>query len=317
MIYKHLFGPVISRRLGVSLGIDLVPFKVCPMNCVYCEVGETTNLTCKTDEYVPFDEIICELDDYITHNPKLDYITFSGSGEPMLHSRLGEIVSYIKKSYPNYKLALITNSVLLTNPKLLHDIIDVDLIMPSLDAVSHDIFKAINRPSIEVNPDEIVKALIELRKSFKGQIWLEIFLIEGVNDSDKELNLLLEATRKIKPDRVQLNSLDRPGVEAWVKAMNPQRLQEIRDYFALELGETSTIEVIAKVQRKVEYKNFNPDVVEQVLGLISRRPCTNLDLSKTLGLHVNEVNKVLHSLVSENRIEATHEDRGAFYRIKG
>ncbi len=317
MNYKHLFGPVISRRLGVSLGIDLVPYKVCSLNCVYCEVGETTDLTCKRLEYVPYDEIIEELNHFISNNPKLDYVTFSGSGEPTLFNRIGELIDYIKSNYPEYKLALITNSVLLTDKSLSKELIKLDLIMPSLDAVSKETFDIINRPEESINVDEVLKSLIDFRSNFSGQIWLEIFFIEGMNDTDSELKLLADAIKLIKPDRVQLNSLDRPGVESWVKAMSQERLEYIKDYFNQYTKDDTLIEIIARAKTKVDYENFNADLLEQILGMIRRRPCTSQDLSLTLNIHINEVNKVIHSLMSKDKIESVREERGTFYRIKG
>ncbi len=317
MNYKHLFGPVISRRLGVSLGIDLVPYKVCPLNCVYCEVGETTDLTIEKKEYVSYDEIISELDHFISNNPKLDYITFSGSGEPTLFSRIGDMIQYIKATYPQYKLALITNSVMLPDYEVFKNVLDLDLIMPSLDAVSHEAFQVMNRPNEQVVIEDVVDALVELRPVFNGQIWLEIFMIESVNDSAEELKLLIDAINRIKPDRVQLNSLDRPGVEAWVKMMSRGRLEEIKSYFVNNLEFDTQIEIIARAKTKVDYENFNANLVDQILSMISRRPCTCKDLSLTLNSHINEVNKVLHSLLTKEKIEAVREERGTFYRIKG
>jgi wyosine [tRNA(Phe)-imidazoG37] synthetase (radical SAM superfamily) len=318
MNYKHLFGPVISRRLGVSLGIDLVPFKVCPLDCVYCEVGATTSLTLERKEYVSYEEVVSELNDYIAHNPKLDYITFSGSGEPVLFCRISELSGYIRKSYPQYKLALITNSILLINNDIADSLTNLDLIMPSLDAVSETCFHKINRPVVGVLASEVVEALVRFRSIFKGQMWLEVFIIPGINDNTEELSLLSAAVKRIKPDRVQINSLDRPGTEAWVQALDRDSLENIKILFESTLKEDGIlVEIIARVRTDIQYKNFNPDVIEQVLALIRRRPCTNHDLALTLALHINEVNKLLHSLIESHTIEAVQEERGTFYRIKG
>jgi len=134
--YKHLFGPVNSRRLGLSLGVDLVPYKYCPLNCVYCEVQTTTHLVTKREEFFPVDEILGELDLFLRGRQQLDYITFSGAGEPTLHSGIGRIIQYIKKTYPSYKLALLTNGVLLNDPSVRAEVLPCDLVLPSLDSAT-------------------------------------------------------------------------------------------------------------------------------------------------------------------------------------
>jgi len=225
--YKHLFGPVRSRRLGISLGVNMIPFKTCSLDCVYCECGATTVLTTERKEYIPTDSIIAELDHYLGTNPQLDYVTFGGSGEPTLHSGLGDIINHLKKNYPQKKLALLTNSTLLYDSKLRADIAKCDLVVPSLDAVSDDIFYKINKPEASLDCAGIIKNLIVLSKKFKGQIWLEIFILPGVNDTDKEIALFKEAIAAINPARVQLNSLDRPGTCSNLPVPIAARLEEI------------------------------------------------------------------------------------------
>ena len=154
---NYLFGPVPSRRLGISLGLDLVPHKTCSLNCIYCESGKTTNLTIERKEYIPTAVLISELTTFLKTKPKLDYITFSGAGEPTLHSDIGTIVTFIKKNYPDYQLALITNGTLFYLSKLRREVKPVDLILPSLDAVSEKTFKRINRSHRELAIKKIIK----------------------------------------------------------------------------------------------------------------------------------------------------------------
>jgi wyosine [tRNA(Phe)-imidazoG37] synthetase (radical SAM superfamily) len=227
MKLKHIFGPVISRRLGKSLGIDLIPFKTCSLDCIYCECGKTNNLTIRRAEYVPTEEVIQELDNYLSTSPDLDYVTFSGSGEPTLHSGIGKIISFLKTNYPDYRIALLTNSTLLSDKDLLEEIKDLDLIIPSLDAVLEKTFSKINRPIASISVEDIINPLINLRDTFQGLIWLEIFIIPGVNDSREEIDKFKEIIKKINPDKIQLNSLDRPGTENWIKKANQSRLEEI------------------------------------------------------------------------------------------
>ena len=213
MKFKHLFGPVPSRRLGVSLGIDLVPHKTCTLNCVYCECGRTADLTLDRKEYVPTDEILNELKHYLDESPALDYITFSGSGEPMLHIKISEIINFLKNNYPGYKVAVLTNGTLFYNKWVRGEVKNADILIPSLDAASNEIFKKINRPHEKLNLKEIINGLAELCREFSGVIWLEIFIVPGLNDTDSELQKIKNIIEKINPDKVQLNTLDRPGTE--------------------------------------------------------------------------------------------------------
>jgi len=188
-MYKHLFGPVPSRRLGMSLGIDLIPKKVCSLNCVYCEVGKTTKLTTHRLEYVKYDNVIAELLQFMSNNPKIDYFTFSGSGEPTLNSRIGDVLNFIKKEYPKIKTAVLTNGSLLYDKNLRAELLDADVILPSLDAASQDVFEKIDRPNPELNIETYIQGLVDLRKEYSGQIWLEILLLRGYNDSKEELKI--------------------------------------------------------------------------------------------------------------------------------
>jgi len=215
MEFKHLFGPVPSRRLGVSLGIDLVPYKTCSFDCVYCECGKTTNKTIKRIEYVPTHEIINELKTYLDKNPELDYVTFSGAGEPTLHNGIKQIIDFLEQNY-QYKVAVLTNASLFYDKKVRMEIKNADLVKPKLDAGSDEIFKKINRPHENLNLNKIINGLIEFRKEYYGKIYLEIFIIPNLNDTTTELEKIKDIVKKINPDKIQLNTLDRPGTEKWV-----------------------------------------------------------------------------------------------------
>ena len=230
MKYKYLFGPVPSRRLGISLGVDLVPHKVCSLNCVYCEVGRTTNLTIERKEYIPLQDILDELKHYLDKGPKLDYITFSGAGEPLLHNGIGKVISFIKDNYPQYKLAILTNSTLLFDEQVRVEIMKIDLLLPSLDAVSDEVFRKLNRPNPKLNNKRIIEGLIQFRKDFTGIIWLEIFIVPGLNDTQEELTSLKKTIESIAPDQVQLNTLDRPGTESWIAPVSQNRMEEIAEF---------------------------------------------------------------------------------------
>ncbi len=229
---QYLFGPVPSRRLGISLGVDLVPHKVCTLNCVYCEVGRTTLLTLKRKEYVPIDAVIAELDEYLAQSPDLDFVTFSGQGEPTLNSGVGKVIDHIKDRYPRYKVAILTNGTLFWDGTVRREVLRADVILPDLDAVSQIVFQKLNRPHHDLDNAEIIAGLKELRQEFSGKIYMEVFMVEGLNDSDSELALLRETLLQLEPDIVQLNTLDRPGTESWVQPMPRARLRQIAQYFA-------------------------------------------------------------------------------------
>lgn len=232
MNYKYLKGPVFSRRLGKSLGINLITDKSCSFDCVYCEVGKTLNLTIKRKEYTPTEKIIYELDDFLSKKPNLDFITFSSTGEPTLHSKINKIIEFIKKNYSNYKIALLTNSSLLWKDEVRKDILDVDLIVPSLDAVSEKKFKKINKPDPVLKINNIITGLMKLKNQYNGEIWLEIFIIPGLNDSSIELNKFSNVIEKLKPNKVQINSLDRPGTKKWVKKLSKKQKEDIKFYLS-------------------------------------------------------------------------------------
>jgi wyosine [tRNA(Phe)-imidazoG37] synthetase (radical SAM superfamily) len=311
MKYRHLFGPVVSRRLGLSLGVDVIPYKYCSLNCIYCEVSKTTHLTLKRKAFFNIQEITDELDDFLAAQPKLDYITFSGAGEPTLNSSLGEIVRYIKVKYPQYKLALITNSTLLGEPEVQGEVNRCDLVMPSLDAISEDCFQAINRPCYELTAYEIVQGLEQFRQEYKGQIWLEIFIVPGFNDNLVELELLKEAVGRIKPDKVQLNSLDRPGTEAWVETAGYGSLEDIKAL--LQEGSTIPVEIIARAKREGQITRFEQEYMDELISLIQQKEHTKQELAKAMEIHVNEVSKLLQHLDRQDNLTSRRTRKGILY----
>lgn len=309
MMYKYLFGPVPSRRLGMSLGIDLVPHKVCSLNCIYCECGSTTRLTIERKEHVPYNEVIQELKQFLGNNPAPDYITFSGSGEPTLNSRIGDILKFIKRNYPGIPVAVLTNGTLLNNKQVRTEILEADLVLPSLDVASDLSFRRTNRPFHSLNIEDYINGLCEFRKEYHGKIWLEVLIIPGYNDSKQDLNLLKETFIKIQPESIQLNTLDRPGVVPGLKAAGKEELEQIANFWQLD-----NVEIIAAVPELKEIKSFRDDIESAILETIFRRPCTIDDLAKILGLHINEINKYLDTLEADDKIESVQQERGLFYQ---
>ncbi|RCW46351.1 MULTISPECIES: radical SAM protein [unclassified Halanaerobium] len=234
MSYKYIYGPVNSRRLGRSLGVDLFPYNICSLDCIYCECGPTKELTLERKEYVDTGEVLKELSSYLKENPELDYITFSGSGEPTLHSGLGKILKFIKNNFSQYNTALLTNSTLL-NREVREEIKDFDLIVPSLDGISVEAFAKIDRPHLDIDIKEVIENIISLRREQNGKIWLEIFLVPGINDNEVEFQLFKKAVKRINPEKVQLNTLDRPGAISDIKKISRKRIEEIAAFFKKDI----------------------------------------------------------------------------------
>ena len=308
MAYRYLFGPVPSRRLGRSLGIDLVPQKTCTFNCVYCECGQTTNLTCERREYVPTDRVIAEVDDYLATAPDLDYVTFAGSGEPTLHSGIGEVIAFIKDRYPRYRVAVLTGSALLADPAVRAALMLADLVVPSLDAISEEVFLKLNRPSPGITAGRVLAGLTAFSREFPGEVWLEVFIVPGQNDTEEELLLLRDAIAAIGPDRVQVNTLDRPGTDIRVRPASPRTLERV----AAVLG--GNAEVIGAAPDEPAMVPEAREVADTLLATLRRRPCTVTDLARISGLRPAEVTKYLRILEEKGAVEPVREERGVFYR---
>lgn len=229
---KYIYGPVNSRRLGLSLGISLTPYKVCSFDCIYCQLGRTTHKTTKRKEYSNIAEILDEFKLWLANNAskikELNYITFSGAGEPTLNIKIGRLITQIKKII-TVPIAILTNSCHLNDPQVRHSLINADLIVPSLDAVTQDIFEKIDRPAKGVKIEDIIDGLINLRKEFTGKIWLEVMLIKGINDDLRHIKKLKEVINKINPDKVQLNSPVRKTPQQDILALDKNKLKKIKE----------------------------------------------------------------------------------------
>ena len=213
---RYVYGPVQSRRLGLSLGLSLTPYKICDFDCVYCQLGKAKEKISLRREYVRVEEVIGELKAWLANNTEqakgLDYVTISGMGEPTLNTRIGEVISEIRK-VTSAKISVITNSSLLNDPLVRQAISGVDLIVPSLDAVDEETFRKVDRPQESIHIEDIINGLKALRREFRGQIWLEVMLIKGLNDSPGHICKLKEVIEAIRPDRIQLNSPVRTTAE--------------------------------------------------------------------------------------------------------
>ncbi len=308
--FKYLFGPIFSRRLGVSLGIDYLPHKTCNFDCLYCECGATDKRINEPLSFLDHTLITKELDQFLKTRPKLDYITFSGSGEPTLYTDLDKIILHIKNKYPEYKVALLTNSTLLYRENILNKLLTCDLIVPSLDAVSEKVFKKINRPNPDIKISNIIDGLFRLKKEFHGEIWLEVLFVKGVNDSDEELELLKNILKQIAPTKIQLNSVDRPPAYSSAHPLTGQEMESIKN--KIDLPNTEIISTRSVTIPPSRDYLFNQTIMES----LKRRPCTALDISAIIAIDPQVVSKKLEELVSSGVLTKEEESRGVFYKIK-
>ena len=256
-MYKHVFGPVPSRRLGISLGVDLVVSKSCNLNCIFCECGATKKIQLERQRFKDMNEILEEIS-AVLKDIKPDYITFSGSGEPTLSLDLGNISKAIKENLKYQgKICLITNSLLLADKNLMKELEYIDLIVPTLNTLTQDIFEKIVRPDYRTSVEEIRKGFINLNKSnYKGKIWIEIFILENINNSDKNFvdiaNFL--KSENIRYDKIQLNTIDRVGAERDLKAISFEKI--LRAKKILEENGLNNIEIIKSLGELEEDKKI-------------------------------------------------------------
>ncbi len=306
--YRYLYGPVPSRRLGKSLGIDLVPHKICTYDCIYCQIGKTTHRTLERREYVPVRDVLEEVKDFLKEETcPIDHLSLSGSGEPTLHSGIHSIIEGIK-AMTSIPIAVITNGSLLFEEEVRKDLLDSDKVLPSLDAISPEIFKKINRPHSEFRIERVIEGMIEFRKVYKGQIWLEILFCKGVNDGQEELMKMKQVIDQIQPDRIHLNTVVRPPTEAWVIPLSRKEMEAIQSV----LGEKASI--ISEFDRhpsSVQRRNIQ----EEILRILKRRPLSLSDLANGMGIMEEELDSEIGSLLKEKRIRVRRFGKIDFYEV--
>lgn len=274
-----VFGPVPSRRLGLSLGVDLVPYKACTFNCVYCQIGsaESSDLTRKS--YYPKEDAVAELKKVLDAGTKIDCITFSGSGEPTLSSDIGSLINEFKK-LTEIPIAVLTNGSLLYQKDVQEDLKNADILIPSVDAVDEDIFLKINRPHPNMKLDNILSGIKNIRTWFKGEVRLEIMLVKGVNDSSKHIKALADLATHIGADKIELNTVVRPPAESEAKPITEAEI----DAIAASFGED--VEVITPFTKSADTAIMDENLKENkdlLLNTISRRPLTLPEIAKLTG----------------------------------
>ncbi len=291
---RYTYGPVPSRRLGRSLGVDLVPLKTCNFNCVYCQLGPTPHTTIERADYVPVEEIVPDVREQLAAGPRPDFVTLSGSGEPTLNASFGEIASAIR-GLTDIPIALLTNGGLFHLPEVRAACGAIDLVLPSLDAGDEETFQRINRPHPSLSLDQVVSGLAQLRAEFDGEIWLEVFIVDGLNSSDGHVRSIGACVDRIGPDRVQINTAVRPPAERDVRAPSAERLEEIRQM----LGPRAEVIVPGRAFEETTRAHAEK---QEVLAMLRRRPCTLEDIANGLGIHPNEAVKCVRALLDEGAV---------------
>lgn len=306
--FKYVYGPVPSRRLGRSLGIDLVPFKTCTYDCVYCQLGRTTNKTMERKEYIAVPAILSELERKLSEGDVPDVISLSGSGEPTLNAALGDVIAGIKKM-TKIPVAVLTNGSLLWMPEVRDALMEADLVLPSLDAGDEFMFQYVNRPHEDLSLKRIAGGLVEFTARFPREVRLEVMLLAGATGVLSEVKKIATLAGRIAPARIQLNTPCRPAAEDFAMPLSIPQLRALKEALP------GNVEIIAEYGWAHLISASGKNGEADLLGLIGRRPCTLEDVADGLGLHLNEALKELDRLTALGEIERILTSSGCYYAI--
>jgi wyosine [tRNA(Phe)-imidazoG37] synthetase (radical SAM superfamily) len=292
---RRIFGPVPSRRLGLSLGVDVIPAKTCTFDCVYCECGATTEKTCGRRAFYPVRQILDELAAHLSRMKEHpDVITVSGSGEPTLYLPLGELIDGIR-SLSALPIAVITNSSLLWMEEVRRELSGADIVLPSLDAADEASFKRINRPHEACTLARVIDGLERFLAEWRGTALVEILLVEGYNANQRNLDALRAALGRMRTGRIQLNTAVRPGTDRRIVPLDEPSMERIRAFF----GPTCEVIASARTTRMSHEDGILEDII---LPLVERRPCTADDIASVLGVPRDEVIELMGRLEAEGRV---------------
>ncbi|MCF8142594.1 MAG: radical SAM protein [Deltaproteobacteria bacterium] len=305
---KYLFGPVPSRRFGRSLGIDLTPYKTCSLDCVFCQLGRTTDKTIERREYVNIQEVLAELEEWLETDGVADYITLSGSGEPTLHERFGDVLALIREKSEIPSL-LLTNGTLLHLPEVRKAAAQASIVKVSLSAWDQASFGWVNRPHAELRFEELISGQKAFRREYTGRLWMEVFLISGRNAMPGDVRKIAALAEEIGPDRIQLNTAIRPAAEDFAVPVSKERMMELTHLFH------PPAEIIAEFSNQKDLKLGATK--ESVLAMLQRRPCTAGQIAEGFGMHLNEVSKYLGNLLSTDQIRTERKGETIYYAAAG
>ncbi|NCD23651.1 MAG: radical SAM protein [Spartobacteria bacterium] len=302
--FRHVFGPVPSRRFGRSLGVDLTPLKTCSFNCVFCQLGPTPQTTVERREYVPVQTVKDEILRWRDAGGTADYATLSGSGEPTLHSGFGEVLRFLKAELP-CPAVLLTNGSLLYLPEVRAAAGQADVAKLSLSAWDDDSFRRINRPHPDLDFHRSVAGMRAFRQGFAGRIWLEVFLIAGLNDAPNQVERIAALAAAIGSDKIHLNTAVRPPAEASVQPVDRDRLAELAELFR------PRAEVIADFSARPGSGVAANETA--LLDMLRRRPCTARQIADVFGMHLNEVAKYTGHLLKTGQIQALQRAQETYF----
>jgi len=309
---KYVFGPVPSRRLGRSLGIDPIPLKTCNWNCVYCQLGRTRPLTNSIQPYHPIDLILNEVANVLDAEAcsEFDWISIVGSGEPTLHSQVGELIGGLK-ALTDMPVAVITNGALLFLPEVRSRLLAAQAVLPSLDAGSPQLYKHLNRPYPELSFERVLSGLIQFRREYDGRFWLEVMLIDGLNDTDEALYHLAGAVKQIQPDIVHLSLPTRPPAEEWVQPSTPESLARAAEI----LGEHA---LVVSDQNGIFELDCQLDLVEAIAAILQRHPMTERQLEETIAQRPGtDVEECLQRLLSSGLVQVVERHGQRYWSSSG
>ncbi|MDD4872602.1 MAG: radical SAM protein [Kiritimatiellae bacterium] len=303
-MYRYLFGPVPSRRLGYSLGVDLIPSKTCSFNCVFCQAGNTSDLTLERREYVPISDVIDEINAWIGSGASADYITLAGSGEPTLNSEFGRVIDAVHEKC-RIRTALLSNGSLFRLAEVRTDASRSDLVKISLSAWDQPSFERINRSHPGLRFESVLQGLQDFGSDYKGELWLEVFVVSGLNDDEISMRRIGKLAKTIVPDCIHLNTVVRPPAESNARAVPFHVLQRF----------TGLFEPVAEV-----ISSFSADVsacengdAKSVVGLVSRHPCELKDIAVLFGNDLGKTEKVLDDMVVAGKIRVEKHNGHLFY----
>lgn len=310
---KYVFGPVSSKRLGQSLGVDLLPPKSCTWNCVYCQLGRTRKAVTEREEFFPREEILEEIRDALTGNKNLDWITFVGSGETMLYKGIGWLIGEVKK-LTAIPVAVITNGSLLYLPEVREELLMADAVLPSLNAGSEALHEQIDRPAAGLTFQRHVDGLAAFRREYTGKLWIEVMLLGGINDSDEALSELAAVLKGIKPDMVHLVLPTRPAPEQEVHLPSEERIER-----AITILSEAAV-VVHPLKGSMDLRSA-PDLLQAITAIISRHPVQQRELQKAIAdCYPGEGAKaagVMDGMLASGRFSLVEHGGEPYWVIKG
>jgi len=306
-LYRYVYGPVPSKRLGRSLGVDLAPFKRCTYDCIYCQLGRTTDKTAEPKIYATSDAICSELERKLSLGPPPDYISLAGSGEPTLNAGIGELITKIK-GMTNIPVAVLTNGSLLWRDEVRAALMAADLVLPSLDAGDEEMFQYVNRPHRDISFERMIAGLIDFVRVYPGSVWLEVFLLAGVTAIPSEIEKMDALLCKIRPERVQLNTVTRPPAEEFAYAVSEEQMESLKKLFS------QTVEIVGQRAPAESPDLQTGQSTADIISLLRRRPCTLAGVSSGLAMQHGEALKHLDTLYRKGAVTVVHTPDGIFYK---